>query len=156
MDTAAEAAVPFVLLLIAVAVAGVLLARQRSRVRPTDLEPEKEVLLKASRQQRKVLEKLEPLPEIPSVMDLMRQEIEETGVEEIPGHEGLPGPVMLKVYRRDQATRERCAHNAYEFVIKDGVNPAEAMEDDVRLFCDQCGEFESEEIPGTESDPEAL
>jgi hypothetical protein len=154
LDTTVEAAVPFVLLLVAVALAAFLLARQRSRVRPTDLEPEKDVLLKASRRQQRVLEKLDPLPEIPSVMDLMRQEIEETGVEEIPGHEGLPGPVMLKVFRRDHAIREHCTHNAYEFVIQDGVDPAVAMEDDVRLFCEQCGELPQE--TGTKSDPETF
>jgi hypothetical protein len=171
LDTAVEAAVPIVLLLVAVGLAALLLTRQRSRLRPTDLEPEKEVLLKASRRQRRVLEKLDPLPEIPSIMDLMRQEIAETGVEEIPGHEGIPGPVMLKVFRRDQLTRERCTHDAFEFVIQDGIEPAAATEDNVRLFCEQCGEVDpgeegeidpgEEEVDageetGTESDSEAL
>lgn len=142
MGTVVEAALPIIGVLVIMAFAAALLTRQRNRVRPTDLPPEKEVLQKASKRQRKVLEKLEPLPEIPSVMDLMRQEIEETGVENIPGHEGLQGPVMLKVFRRDHLVRERCTHDAYEFVVGEGIEPEAATEDQVVLFCSQCGEPE--------------
>ena len=110
------------------------------------------MLRKASRRQRRILEKMEPLPEIPTIMDLVRQEIDEAGIESIPGHEGLSEPVMLKVYKRD--VNERCSHDAYEYVVKDGVEPEEATEDQVRLVCAQCAEPDEES--GTDPADEAL
>ena len=138
-------------------IAGVLV-RQRSRTRPENQEtdrsdaPSRPVVQRRMSRQQRILSKLEPLPEIPTVMDLMREEIAETGVENIGGHEGLTGPVMLKVYRRDKPIRERCAHDAYEFVVRDDVDPADATENDVVLLCNQCGELETAEEPGTDSD----
>lgn len=156
MDSALEVAIPVMALLASIGLAVALLTRQRSRVRPETVEPQQESLQKASRRQKRVLEKLEPLPQIPTLMDLVREEIEETGVEKIPGHEGLSGPVMLKVFKRDHLIRERCTHDAYAFVIQDGIEPAEATENQVTLFCDQCGEIDPTPEPGTVSDPTSL
>lgn len=145
-------------LLASIAVIAGVLARQRSRTRPDSYEPgqpdtpSQPVPAKRMSRQQRMLAKLEPLPEIPTIMDLMREEIAATGVENISGHEGLTGPVMLKVYRRDKLIRERCTHDAYEFVVRDDVDPAAAMVDDVVLFCDQCGELETVEESGTDPD----
>lgn len=154
-----------VALAISIALAAYLLARQRDRHRP-EIDPNDPPPPPKARRltrQEKLLQKLEPLPEIPSVMDLMRAEIEETGVERIPGHEGLAGPVMLKVFRRDAAVRERCTHEGFGFVVRDGIEPETATEDDVRLYCEQCGDLPGDgqegdpsEDSGTESDPETL
>ena len=164
MEDFVEIAVPLTAFLGAIILAVYLLWRAREHARPKDEPPEKAVLRKASRSQRKILEKLEPIPELPTVMDLMRQEIAETGVESIPGHEGLAGPVMLKVFRRDQQIRERCTHDAIAFVVTDGIEPAAATEANVSLYCDQCGDLPPEppeeearaEDLGTESDSETL
>ena len=155
-----------VALVISVFLAAYLLTRLRNRNRPEidpdDPTPSPPAGRRLTRQER-LLQKLEPLPEIPTVMDLMRAEIEETGVERIPGHEGLTGPVMLKVFRRDAAVRERCTHEGFAFVIREGIEPEAANEDDVRLYCEQCGELPSDSPAadssgdsGTESDPETL
>lgn len=143
-----------------VLVAGVLF-RQRSRVQLDDPESDDGAAdkprpkLRTTKQER-MLQKLSPLPEIPTVMDLMREEMAETGVETIPGHEGLTGPVMLKVFRRDSLVRERCTHDTIEFVIRDGIDPEEAIEEDVVLFCAQCGPIGNEDATGTDSAEETL
>lgn len=154
MDDVVSAAVPILAVFAFIGLATFLLTRARAHARPPAETPEEKVLQTASRRQQRILEKLEPLPEIPTVMDLMRQELEETGVEQIPGSEGLSGPVMLKVFKRDAAIRERCDHDAYEFVMEDDVNPEEATEDQVVLFCSRCGAMP--EATGTDSEPEAL
>jgi hypothetical protein len=154
-----------VALVISVALAVYLLTRQRERHRP-EIDPNDAPPPPASRRltrQEKLLQKLEPLPEIPTIMDLVRAEIEETGVERIPGHEGLPGPVMLKVFRRDAAVRESCTHQGFGFVVRDGIEPENATEGDAWLYCEQCGQLRTDggvEKPlgeaGTESDAEPL
>lgn len=138
--------------LASIALAFVLLVRQRERVRPEDSDVVTKPRIPRNKQER-ILSKLEPLPEIPTVMDLVRQEVEETGVEKIPGHEGLSGPVMLKVFKRDQFVVESCTHEAYEFVIRDGVSPTDALEDDVQLFCSQCGNVAKPDNPEPAEEP---
>jgi hypothetical protein len=86
----------------------------------------------------------------------MREEMAETGVETIPGHEGLGGPVMLKVFRRDALIRERCTHDGIGFVVRDGIEPEEATENDVVLFCAQCGPIQDKDEAGTDSEEETL
>ncbi|MCP4966265.1 MAG: hypothetical protein GY926_13665 [bacterium] len=130
-----------------------LLTRQRAAARPADYEPKKQSGWTTSKRQQRIMEKLGPPPEIPTVMDLVREEVAETGVENIPGHEGLTGPVMLKVFRRDQAVQDRCTHDGYAFLIAEGVEPSEALEGDVTLYCEQCGPMDQ---PGTESVDETL
>ena len=144
-------------LVISLAIAAYLLTRQRERTRP-DIDPNSAPSApptgRKPTRQEKLLQKLEPLPEIPTVMDLMRAEIAETGVDQLPGHEGLAGPVMLKVFRRDAAVRERCPHDEYGFVVRKGIEPAAAIEDDVRLYCDECGDLPA--APPSESPPDEL
>lgn len=154
MEDFTEIAIPLAALLGVIILAIYLLTRAREHARPKDEPPEKAILRKASRSQRKILEKLEPIPELPTVMDLMREEIAETGVENIPGHEGLAGPVMLKVFRRDRDVRERCTHDGYAFVVADGVEPSAATEEQVSLYCDECGILPP--APAADSDPQDL
>jgi hypothetical protein len=141
-------------------VVGVLL-RQRSRLeideQGSDDHPQATPRpTRRTTKQERMLQKLSPLPEIPTIMDLMREEMAETGVETIPGHEGLTGPVMLKVFRRDALIRERCTHDGIGFVTRDDVEPEEATENDVVLFCTQCGPIQEEDESGTDSEEEAL
>ena len=139
MDNFWEIAVPVLALFGSIALAAALLTRQRAKLRPEHEDPAvPEIPTAASRRQRKVLEQLEPAPEIPTLMDMVRTEIQELGIEEIPGHEGLPGPVLLRVFRRDQAVRESCPHGRFEFRLAADVDPAEAMEKDVELYCPAC------------------
>ncbi len=128
-----------VALIASVGVTAILLTRQRAHARPEDYEPAQPRPKIMPNRQERLMAKLEPLPEIPTVMDLVREEVAATGVEDLPGHEGLTGPVMLKVYRRDHLVRERCTHDGYGFDVAEGVDPTEATEDEVTLFCSQCG-----------------
>jgi hypothetical protein len=121
------------------ALAGVLLTRARSRAKSDGPESGVQVPASASRRQRRILESLEPDPRIPTLMDLVREEMAELGIEDIPGHEDISGPVLLKVYRRDEQVRQRCPHNGYGFVVTEGVRRDEATESDVWLYCAECG-----------------
>jgi hypothetical protein len=132
-----QAAVPLLALFGSIILAIALLARQRSRVEPPEEDGSKpQVPASASRRTRKIAAKLSPLPEIPTVMDMVKAEVAELGLEDISGHEDLPGPVLLKVYRRD--LREGCDHDTLEYRTTEGVERAEATEDDVILRCTSC------------------
>ena len=124
-------------LVASIALVFVMLVRQRSRTRPEGHEPGSDLSIPRGKRER-IMAKLEPLPEIPTVMDLVREEVAETGVDKIPGHEGLAGPVMLKVFKRDHEVVAQCTHDAYAFVIADDVSPEDADESHVRLLCAQC------------------
>ena len=50
----------------------------------------------------------------------------------------------------------RCPHDGFEYVLDEGVAPAEATEDNVVLFCSQCAEDTVGEESGTDSDEGAL
>lgn len=124
---------------VAIAIAIGVLGRQRARTRPSHAVTDPISSGRRMSRREKLLARLEPPPEIPSVIDLMIEELAETGVETFPGHEGLPGPIMLKVFRRDESVRLRCTHDAYGFVVAPGVAPDAATVDDVTLYCDRCG-----------------
>lgn len=76
-----------------------------------------------------------PDPDLPTMFDLMIQEADELGVNDIPGGEGLEVPVKLKVWRRDEAVRTGC-ETGVRFQILAGVDPQTATEDHVQLVCD--------------------
>ncbi|NIU21506.1 MAG: hypothetical protein GWN79_21620 [Actinobacteria bacterium] len=73
----------------------------------------------------------------PSIDDLIAEEIRETGVDRIPGGEGLETAVLLKVFRRDTTVAETCAPEDRRFELSAGVAPAAAGVDDVKLVCDR-------------------
>lgn len=71
----------------------------------------------------------------PSIDDLVAAEVADTGVDRIPGGEGVALAVLLKVYRRDTGVAETCAPEDRRFVITPGVAAADAGLDAVRLIC---------------------
>lgn len=148
MEDSADIFIVLAALFGSVILAGILLARVRNRAKPEQTESGVQVPASASRRQRRILSAMEPDPEIPTLMDLVREEIAELGIDNIPGHEGISGPVLLKVYRRDYRVREQCPHDGYGYVVAEGVRRDEAMESDVWLHCEQCG--------GTISEAETL
>lgn len=149
--------VALVALVASVVLIAVVLTRQRERHRP-EVEPDEEQPQRRKlTRQEKILAKLDPLPEIPTLMDLVRIEISEEGVDEIPGHEDLPDPVKLKVFRRDQRIVENCTHDAFAFVVAEGVERKDATEVDVSLHCEQCGDLPPvPDDPGTDATEETL
>jgi hypothetical protein len=111
--------VPIVAGLIAVLVILWLVTRNSARVK------------KEAREDLK--REMESLPSR-SIMDLVKEEAEETGVDVIPGAEGVDLPIRLKVWHRDAEVRESCPDPALlVFVLTEGVDPERAAADDLRL-----------------------
>ena len=156
MENFWEVAVPLLALFGSIILAIVLLARARERARPNEEEEAKRAYPpSASRRQRKILSQFEPDPEIPTLMDMVRAEIEELGIEEIPGGEGVGGAVLLKVYRRDW--KATWTQDGLEFRVAEGVDPGAAEEADVVLIGKEGAEPPADDQPDppvvAESDP---
>ena len=70
---------------------------------------------------------------IPDIIELVNQEVRESGITELPGAEGIDPVVLLKVWKRD---REDCGEGTGGFVVTGGVEPSEATETDVAFGCE--------------------
>lgn len=138
-----DIAIPLAALLGSIVLAIVLLSRARNNAKPEVPENTVPIPASASKRQRRILSQLEPAPEIPTLMDLVREEVADLGLEEIPGASDLSKPVLLKVYRRD--VRDNCAHDSHQYVVADGVEPRDALESDVELVCPDCAELGTKE-----------
>ena len=110
--------VALIIIAVIVVVGGtVMLSRtgsQRKKEAIADLQREKEAL--------RVLD----------ILDLVNEEVRETGIAELPGAEGIDPVVLLKVWKRD---REACGEGEGRFVVSDGVEPSAAKEADVIFEC---------------------
>jgi hypothetical protein len=93
-------------------------------------------MTKRERKLEKLREFEESIPPRPTLEELIEAEVRDTGVDEIPGGDGLTIPVRLKVFHRDTHVRAGCAEGGLRFLVTEGVDPAEATEDDVLLVCD--------------------
>ncbi len=110
---------PLIIIVVVIVVVGgmVMLSRtgsQRKKEAIADLQREKEAL--------RVLD----------ILDLVNEEVRETGIAELPGAEGIDPVVLLKVWKRD---REACSEGEGRFVVSDGVEPSAAKEADVMFEC---------------------
>jgi hypothetical protein len=76
-----------------------------------------------------------PPPSIPTIEELVALEAAATGVNDIPGGDGLDVSLKLRVYWRDEVVRKGCENGQLEFRIDEGVLPEAADTDDVRLVC---------------------
>ena len=82
------------------------------------------------------------------ILELVRQELEESGAAEVPGGAGVDPSVLLRVWKRDEEVRSKCADpSSLRFTIDDGTKPAEADDDHVRLTC---GESDPPDGPAEE------
>jgi hypothetical protein len=100
------------------------------------IEPEKRM----SKREKKLAEirANDPDPVIPTLQELVTQELSETGVNDIGGSAGLADPVKLKVYHRDFPNLD-CPREALHFRLSYGIEAEAATVDDVRLVCDADG-----------------
>ena len=92
--------------------------------------------VRQTRRQQK-LEKIreyDPLPEPISIFDIMMEEAKDLGLRELPGGDGVEVPVLLKVWKRDEAIRTACGDDVH-FVVAAGLVPGEATIDEVSLTC---------------------
>lgn len=92
---------------------------------------------KMSKREKKLAEirANEPDVEIPTIDELITDELSETGVNEIDGHDGLTDPVKLKVYHRDIGKHQNCPPESFQFRLSYGIEAESATIDDVRLVC---------------------
>lgn len=93
-----------------------------------------------SKRQQRIASTLEPATEMPSIEQLVAEEARDTGVNDIPGGERLDVSLKLRVYWRDEVVRQGCSDGVLEFRIDEGIDPAAAETDDVRLVCVRSGE----------------
>jgi hypothetical protein len=117
------------------------------------IEPEK----KLSKREKKLAEirANDPDPVIPTFEELVAQEMEDTGVNDISGNEGLADPVKLKVYHRDIENLADCPREALHYRLSYGIEAETATVDDVRLVCDTEAEAGTGEGDRTQDEPAA-
>ena len=106
-----------------------------------------------SKRQQRIVATLEPDKEIPSIDDLVAAEAADTGVNDIAGGDGLDTSLKLRVYWRDEVVRNGCTDGQLEFRIDDGVDPAAAETEDVRLVCVRNGVVQATPTPASEEEP---
>ena len=88
-----------------------------------------------TKRQQQIVANLAPPPDIPTIEELVAEEAAATGVNDIPGGEGLDVSLKLRVYWRDEVVRRGCEDGHLEFRIDSGLAPEAADTDDVRLVC---------------------
>lgn len=68
----------------------------------------------------------------PDIIELVQEEVDEAGLGDLPGAEGVDPTVLLKVWKRDGAG---CEKGRGQFVLDDGLAPGDATEDTVTFDC---------------------
>lgn len=128
-----------VLALVVVAIVLAIAFGRSMRRRGDLLETDEEKPKKMSKREKKLAEirANEPDITIPTINELQQQELEDTGVNSIEGHEGLSDTVKLKVYHRDISSHRDCPPEALRFRLSYGIEPESATVDDVRLTCNR-------------------
>jgi hypothetical protein len=110
--------VPIIIIIVIVVIGGmIMLSRsgsQRKKEAIADLQREKDSL------------------RTPDILELVDQEVRESGITDIPGAEGIDPVILLKVWKRD---REDCGEQPGHFVVTEGVEPSDATEADVIFEC---------------------
>lgn len=152
----AQAITSFIIfVIVAGAVIITLNRRTRNKAREAALEPVESPSTPRplSKRQQRIVATLEPDKEPPSIEDLVAAEAKDTGVNDIPGGDGLDVSLKLRVYWRDEIVRQGCTDGVLEFRIEAGVDPAAAETDDVRLVCVRGGNSTKASEPA--SRPEA-
>ena len=112
-----------------------LTRRTRDRIKEATVDDGPTRPRTMSKRQQRVVASLEPAKERPTIEQLVAEEAAATGVNEIPGGQGLDVSLKLRVYWRDEVVRSGCEDGTIEFRIEEGVDPEAANTDDVRLVC---------------------
>lgn len=110
--------VPLIIVVAIVVVAGMIVlsrsGNQRKKEAIADLQREKDSL------------------HTPDILELVEQEVTESGITDLPGAEDVDPVVLLKVWKRDG---DDCAKGEGRFVVVDGVEPTAATEADLTFEC---------------------
>lgn len=71
-----------------------------------------------------------------SIHALVEAEVTDLKLSEIDGANGMPPEILLKTWTANQHIVSLCpSRDSLQFTIADGVQPADATEDDVTLVC---------------------
>lgn len=70
-----------------------------------------------------------------SILELVDEEVDDLGLREIPGSEGLPADVLLKVWRNAPHGASGCDREQLRYVVAPGMTPDNAGIGDVELEC---------------------
>jgi hypothetical protein len=107
---------------VALIVWGVIASRRTS-------ENKKEAMADLKLQQ----EQIEPF----DIHSLVTDEIADLELRSIPGAAGIPASVLLKTWKDNIETANRCpSRDLLSFVVTPGLDPSEALDSDVTLVCD--------------------
>ncbi len=110
--------VPLIIIIVIVIIGGmVMLSRTGSRRKKeaiADLQREKEAL------------------QTPDILDLVDEEVRESGITDLPGADGIDPVILLKVWKRD---RGDCGEQTGRFAVTGGVEPSAATETDIEFNC---------------------
>ena len=110
--------VPLIIIVVIVVIVGmIMLSRsgsQRKKEAIADLQREKDSL------------------HTPDILELVSQEVSESGITDLPGAEGIDPVVLLKVWKRDG---DNCEKGQGSFTVIEGVEPSAATEADVTFEC---------------------
>jgi len=128
----------FLGLAVVVGALGVAFWRSLKQRKQLEAELDHEPKKRMSKREKKLAEirSNDPDPEIPTIDDLINEELAETGVNDITGSEGLTDPVKLKVYHRDSAGLNGVPPDELFFRLSYGIEAPDATVDDVRLVHD--------------------
>jgi len=87
-----------------------------------------------SKRQQEILALLPPDPVRPTIDDLVLEEAQGLGLLGIPGGEGIPLHIRLRVWRRDHDAAP-CRSGTWAYQVRTGVAPSAATLEDVTLLC---------------------
>jgi hypothetical protein len=110
--------VPLIIIIVIVVVVGMIMmsrsGSQRKKEAIADLQREKDSL------------------HTPDILELVDEEVTDSGIIDLPGAEGIDPVVLLKVWKRDG---DDCPKGEGSFVVANAVEPSAATEADVTFDC---------------------
>lgn len=96
-------------------------------------QPAESRTFKPTKRQRQILATLPPDPKVPSLDDLIEEEVADLGLHDVPGSEQLSAQVMLKVWKRDRPLVDPGPTDILAFEIVTAASHPHVTVDDVRL-----------------------
>lgn len=67
---------------------------------------------------------------------LVRAEVDDLGLRDVAGAEGVNDSVLLKTWNQSRDVVDGCSsRDMLRYVVRDGVDPSVALDDDVELVC---------------------
>ena len=72
---------------------------------------------------------------------LVRAEVDDLGLREVNGATDVADSVLLKTWNQSRDTVSRCSsRDMLRYVVREGIDPTTALDDDVELVCDDFGD----------------